>query len=256
MNKTIRKEVIELFKKSQEPPSSLIKESDLANLPDPVKSYLIYAQIIGKRPISAVRLKQAGHFRTKQKQKWMSLYGEEYYTTQPPAFLWYGQVWPFPLVTISARDRYSEGEGNMLVKLWSLFKIADASGPEAAQGELLRYLASSTMFPTFWLSENIKWQAVNDRSAKATIEHHGITASAVVHFNDKYQVTHLEAERYREINGQYSLDRWVAAMSEYEEREGLRIPMHGIATWRLSTGNFNYVRFSVTEIEFNKPAPY
>ena len=65
---------------------------------------------------------------------------EQYIATSPPAFLWYGTLQPFPLVAVSATDTYAGGHGTMVIEALSIIPVGESHGPEAGQGELLRYL--------------------------------------------------------------------------------------------------------------------
>lgn len=249
-----RREALELLGKSQEARTVAIAEADLAGLPEPVQRYLRYTGVLGKERIKTVRLKQKGFFRPQEGLPWMPMVAEQYYTTSPPAFLWFGTVKALPFVSISARDKFADGAGNMLVKLQSLFTLTNASGSEMDRGALLRYLGEIMWFPTAWLSDGIQWQAIDTNSAQVTLAYNGVTVSAVLHFNAGGQVVRLTAQRYREVKGQYSLDQWEAIpQTEYREVNGLQIPIKVEVLWKLPAGDFSYFRGEVTEIEYNCP---
>jgi len=256
MNGTIRSEVLDLMKKGESAAPTVITEASLTGLPEPVQRYLRYTQVIGKETIRAVRLKQKGFFRTKENQRWMPLVAEQYFTTTPPAFLWYGTIRPFPFVSITGRDIFSDGHGNMVIKLMSFIKLADARGPEVDQGELLRYLGEMVWFPTVYLADYIRWEAIDARSATATIQHQGITASATLSFDDDGKVTQLIAERPREENGRFVLRQWAGFMTDYREADGRWIPAKLEAVWKLPSGDFSYFRGEVVEIEYNQASLY
>jgi hypothetical protein len=174
----------------------------------------------------------------------------------PPAFLWYGTIKPFPLLSISAKDKFSDGHGNMLIKLLSFIPIGDARGPEVDQGELLRYLSEIPWFPTAWLSEYIQWQVIDEQSTRATIQSQGVTASAVLDIDEKGQVIRLTAERYMEKKGQYDLERWSGQYEEYQEINGILVPTKVEVTWHLKSGDLSYFKGKITEIEHDSSSPY
>ena len=248
MKKAIRSEAAELLEKSEDIPPVTISKADLSGLPEPVQRYLRYAQVIDKEIIRKVYLKQKGFFRTKVDQRWMPMVAEQQFTTHPPAFLWYGTVKPFPLVSISARDLYSGGQGNMLVKFLSTITMGNESGPHMDQGAALRYLAEIAWFPTAWLADYIQWDAVDAQSAKATISHHEIVTSAFLGFNEIGQLTELHAERYM---GE-QLQQWSGTYAAYQEIDGFLIPTNVEVVWNLPAGAFSYFRGDITEIEFEK----
>jgi hypothetical protein len=77
-------------KRSSKP--SLVTEDEIKEFPAPVKRYLEYTKIVGKEKIESVRLRYKGSFRMSEDQKWMPLKVEQYYTTDPPAFVWIGSI--------------------------------------------------------------------------------------------------------------------------------------------------------------------
>src|SRR5712691_5421030 len=133
---TIHHEAFEPLQQGEQAQTDLITEAQVLGVPEVMQRYLSYAGVVGKEPIRTVRLKQQGFMRQQQGQKWLPLVAEQYFTTTPPAFLWHASIRPFPLVSISATDQFSDGHGNMLIKLWSFITVGNARGPEMDQGEL------------------------------------------------------------------------------------------------------------------------
>jgi hypothetical protein len=250
----VQHEVTEMFEKSQETKPEIVTEADLEGLPQPIQRWLNYSQVIGRERVITARLKQAGFFRLKEDQDWMPFEAEEYYTTAAPAFIWYATMKPAPFLSITGRDMYCQGQGNMYIKLLSLITVADARGYEIDQGTLLRYLNEIMWFPTAALSDYIAWESIDANAAKATVSYQGVTASAVFYFNEKGQLTTMVAERYQESDGQFALETWSTPISEYGELNGLRIPTKGKGVWNLSSGDFSYIRLEVTDIEYNNPS--
>ena len=252
MRSTIPTAALELLQQSEQTHPVLITEADVLTLPEAMQRYLRYVHVVGKEPIQTVRLKQRGFFRTQPGQKWLPMVAEEYFTTNPLAFLWRGKIRLFPFISISAWDRFSNGHGSLLVKLLSLVPLADVHGPEADQGELLRYLGEIIWFPTAWLSDAVEWQAIDAQSVQVTIRQPSVTVSAVLYVNEQGQMTHLTAERSRTEGKSYRLERWSAQCHEYQEVSGLLIPTRVEVTWNLASGDFSYFRGEITEIEYNQ----
>jgi hypothetical protein len=252
MKRTRHYEAFELLQQSEQVRPLLITEAHLLGLPEPVQRYLRYAQVIGKETIRAVRLKQKGFMRLQPGQKWLPMVAEQYFTTNPPTYLWHGTIKPFPLLSMSGTDRFSDGHGNMLIQLFSFITLADAYGPGIDQGALLRYLPEMTWFPTAWLSDYIQWQAIDAQLVKATISYREVTASALLSVNEQGQITHLTAERYRSEHGQYRLERWSGRFNAYQEASGLHIPTDVEVIWHLDVGDFSYFRGKLSEIEYNQ----
>src|SRR5579862_5207884 len=81
-------EVDSLFSTVKDVTPSPVTEADLAPLPEPVQRWLRAAHTVGKpRPLT-VRLKQEGHYNVGGPMGWLPLRAEQYYTTNPPGYVW------------------------------------------------------------------------------------------------------------------------------------------------------------------------
>lgn len=249
-------EVEKLFEKSKGISPEVISEKEIQGLPEPVQRYLRYAQVIGKERIRTVRLEYKGSFRQKEDQGWMPLNAEEYYTTDYPAFVWNGTIRFLGLPLLKGRDKFYEGKGNMVITLLPFIKIADASGYEIDQGGLVRYLQEMIWFPTAYLNDYIEWNPIDSSSAKVTITVEELTASATLYFNEKGEMTNFIAERYMSVGDEFSLETWSTPIGEYREINGIMVPTKGEGVWKLSSGDFSYIRLEDVDIEYNNPSAY
>jgi len=78
----------------------------------------------------------------------------------------------------------------MKVKLLSVIKIIDARGKELDQGALVRWLSEAPWFPTALLpSEKLKWEPIDNDSAKVILTDKNLTVDGVFYFNEKGQIT-------------------------------------------------------------------
>jgi hypothetical protein len=256
MPKTIAREALELLARGQETGDGVITEARLAGLPEPVRRYLHYARVVGKAPIRTVRLKQRGAMVIGQGSKWLPMRAEQYFTANPPGFLWHGTLHPFPFVPVSATDTYRGGHGILRIKALSLIPLGTARGLEMDQGELLRYLGEMAWFPTAFLADCIRWEAIDTESAKVTISLPPITASGIMHVNAQGRYTRFTAVRYREEHKRLVPRPWTGRWADYREVNGFRIPMKAEAAYTLETGEFSYFRGKVMEIGYDHSEPY
>ncbi|MBS4539432.1 hypothetical protein GOQ27_13230 [Clostridium sp. D2Q-11] len=254
-DRNVEKEVEELFRTVKNK-DEIVTKADIAELPNNVQKWLVYTGVVGKEKIVAVRLKQKADMRLEKDKPWMSVEAEQYFTTEDPGFIWKANIKVAPFFHISGRDKYQNGKGNMLIKILSIFPVADSKGKKIDQGTLLRYLAETMWFPTAALNEYITWEEIDDYNAKVTMTYGDITASGIFTFNDKGEVVNFEAERYGEFDGEMTLETWSIPVREYKEFEGIKIPTKGEVNWKLDTGDFNWFNFEVTEVEYNKPISY
>ncbi|MBP7331443.1 MAG: hypothetical protein KBA08_03925 [Firmicutes bacterium] len=252
--KQVSKEVEKLFGSGQVDKKEIITEADLAGLPSCVQKWLAQSQVVGKEKISTVRLKQSGVMRLKEDQPWMPFEAEQYFNVDEPGFVWKAKVKMNPLLYFSGRDRYFQGRGEMDIKALSLLTVANAgASSEMDQSAMLRYLAEMIWFPTAALSNYIKWEEIDANSARATMNYRGMTGSGVYTFDDKGAAVSFFAKRYRETNGQFTLDPWGGVVKGYNEFNSVRIPARLDVIWQLETGDFNWFQCEITEIDYNKP---
>jgi len=125
----------------------VLTEANLQGLPEPVQRWLRYSNVVGKpRPLT-VRLKQEGQFRQAEGRDFLPLEAEQYFTVDPPAFLWQARLRMAPLVSMAGRDRYAGGRGDMDMRLLWLIPVVRKSGGGLNQGDLQRFLTEAIWFP-------------------------------------------------------------------------------------------------------------
>jgi hypothetical protein len=243
------REVEELFAASEGAEPAVVTEADLAGLPAPVQRWLRYSQVVGKvRPV-AVRLKQEGQLRLKDRG-WLPFTAEEYYTIDPPGFIWAATVEMAPLVSVVGRDRYAGGKGQLEFRLLSLIPVAKDSGPDMDRADLLRYLNEIMWFPAGALSPYITWAGIDATSARATMSFGEATATATFVFDEQGRLTNMVAERFDRDAG--AVEPWSTPIRAHGEFNGVRIPVEGEAVYARSSGEFPYIRVRVTEIDYNR----
>lgn len=146
-NRQVKQESMMLYKEQSLLSRKIVLESDLDGLPPAVKQWLVYSQVVGRNMIQTAYSRQRLQLRLQKDKPWLSAEAEQYFRINEPAFIWKVKV-RLPFLTLTGRDNYLNGHGHMLIKLLSLFKVVDASGPEIDQGTLLRYLGESVWYPS------------------------------------------------------------------------------------------------------------
>jgi uncharacterized protein DUF6544 len=233
---------------------SVVTADRLEHLPEPVQRYMTFTGGVGKPWINTAHVHYVGKFRMAADKPWMPMTAEQWYTTNPPGFLWNARFKIAGLPLMHGHDMYKAGHGHMYGKLAGVFTIFDSRGDELDQASMLRYLNEMTWFPTAFLGQNVMWKAVDERSADVTLHDCGKSVSARMYFDDVGRLTNFVAQRYSEHNGAYTLDTWSTPMSDYGVRAGLNLPVRGQAVWNLPSGDFPYIDVEVKEIAYNEPA--
>ncbi len=232
----------------------LITLDMLDELPDPVQRYLAYTGVVDYPWVDTVRLKQVGKFRQGIDRPWMPVTAEEFFTIDPPTLIWNARFKVAGLPLLRAKDKYNYGHGHMFGKLAGLFTVFDVSGEEIDQATMIRYLNEIMWFPTAFLGENISWEEVDEHSARVTFSDCGKSVSARMFFDDTGRLTNFTTMRYREIDGEFSLDPWSTPIISYGVLAGLNLPVRGQAVWNLTSGDLPYANLEITEIEYNSAA--
>ncbi|HEY5745501.1 MAG TPA: DUF6544 family protein [Chryseolinea sp.] len=241
-----RKEVRQLFAQSKTLSNKTFSNTQLAGLPEPLQRYFRHVLRNGQAYISHVRLTHDGQFKPGLEKKWTNITGEQYFTTVTPGFIWKGTTALF-----TARDMYIGDKGRLVVWIASLFKVADGQGKNYDEGELQRWLAESVWFPTNLLpSERIVWEPIDSNAAKMIFTTGTVTIFFTVTINALGEITQMETLRYMDNDKKQT---WLCSMSDYKERNGIIIPFHCEATWRLERGDYPYAKFDVKTIEYDHP---
>lgn len=229
---------------------------DLNGLPDPVQDYFANVLQEGQQYVETVRLEQDGKLRLGDADSsWKPFTATQYITTDPPGFFWDASVRLWALVDLRIRDFYRDGRGRARVSLFGLIPLGgDDTNPELDEGELLRYLAEAVWYPTALLpSEGVEWEAVDERTAAATLEYGGASATLTFHFTEDDEVSKVHAEqRPRRVDDGYEPTPWTGRWQDYETRNGMRIPTAGEVIWHLPDGDMKAWRGRVTDISYNE----
>lgn len=140
--------------------------------------------------ISYASITHDGQFKTRVDKAWVNRQGEQYATTEKPGFIWKGTTALF-----TARDMYMGDKGRLVVSLFSLIKVVDGQGEAYDQGELLRWLGESVLYPTNLLpSQRLQWSPIDTQSAKLTLQYRNLSLFYLVIFNNAGEITQLETK--------------------------------------------------------------
>jgi hypothetical protein len=221
-------------------------KEQVLGLPDPVQRYLKHVLKDGQPYISYARITHDGQFKTGFDKDWVNITGEQYATTEKPGFIWKGTTSMF-----IARDMFISDKGRLVVSLFSLFKVVDAKGEAYNQGELLRWLGESILYPTNFLpSDRLQWSAINSNKAKLTFNYNGLSLFFIITFNKIGEIIEMETERYMDDK---KMATWIIKIADYKEVNNVLVPTKFEVLWRLEKGDFVYAKFNIKKIEYDKP---
>ncbi|NAS30640.1 hypothetical protein GTQ40_06630 [Flavobacteriaceae bacterium R38] len=251
----IKAERRSLFENSQFKKQAIITEEELVGLPSIVQKWLINSGIIGKSHISNVHLTQELQLKMKPEQtNWNYGTAEQYFIIQPPAFHWNINTEMNSILSITGRDKFEAGKGEMLIKLLSLIPIANVKNDKKInQAALQRYLAEIVWFPSASLSQHLKWESIDDYSAKVTMEYKGAVGSGEFHFDEDGSFKKFVTMRYRDSNATKPT-KWTVLATKSEIHNGIKIPVECEASWELEEGEWIWLKLKITDIQYNVKA--
>jgi hypothetical protein len=210
---------------------------ELEGLPDPVQRFFQAVLKDGQPLVAAVNLSQQGLFNLSETEaKWSPFTATQFVTTQRPGFDWDARIQMAPGMSAFVHDAYVWGAGSLHVSLLGLFTVADVRDtPAAAQGELLRFFAEMPWYPTALLpSQGVRWEVIDNTSARATLTDAQTTVSLVFRFNAEGTIETMRAEaRYRD---KLTAMPWSGRFWNYSTCSQMLIPLEGDVGWEYPEG--------------------
>ena len=219
-----------------------------AALPPIVTKWLAISRSTDKVP-SRIRLSQKGFMRSKPSADWMSFSASQYYTMDPPAFVWNSQI-NAGMITIAGRDKFGNGKGNMLIKPFYIYNLANTSGPEMDQGTMLRYMGELMWFPEAAVMDYFHWEEIDSTSASLSMTYNGVTANGTFAFYKNGLVKSFTAQRFGNFDGEFRKETWEVWVNEHNVINGRLVGSKCKVTWKLKEGDFTWLMIDVKDISY------
>ena len=231
---------------------------ELPGLPPPVQRYFRTVLREGQPIVTGVTVEHRGTFNLGEAaDAWKPFTSWQRVITRRPGFVWDARVSMAPGLAVHVHDAFVAGEGILHPAILGLFSLTTlrASSPEpggVAHGELMRFFAEAAWYPTALLpSQGVRWEAVDERSARATITDGAITLTLGFGFADDGTMAWTRADaRGRTVGGTVVMTPWEGRWSDVAERDGMKVPMSGEVAWLTPQGRKPYWRGAVTALQF------
>lgn len=251
---TSRLEAARIAETAQSPSLARYDSRELEGLPAPVQRYFRAALKEGQPVIAAVTLELAGTFNLSATgEQWKPFTSRQRAVIRRPGFLWDAQVSMLPGLAVRVVDSYIAGKGLLHAAVLGLFTVADLSGGgEIARGEFMRFFAEAAWYPTALLpSQGVRWEAIDERSANATLVDGPLTLTLLFRFNDTGLIDSVRAEaRGAMVDKEMVMLPWEGRWSNYQARDGMTVPFTGEVAWLRPEGRKPYFRGTVTSLTY------
>jgi hypothetical protein len=236
-------------------PSPLRYDSrELEGLPTPVQRYFRAVLKEGQALIAAATVELSGTFNMSASgEQWKPFTSRQRVVTRRPGFLWDAKISMLPGLPVRVVDSYVAGKGLLHAAILGLFTVAEVSGGgEIARGEFMRFFAEAAWYPTALLpSQGVRWEAVDDRSANATIVDGPLTLTLLFRFNDAGLIGSFRAEaRGAMVGKEMVMVPWEGSWSNYQMRDGMTVPLTGEVAWVQPKGRKPYFLGTVTSLRY------
>lgn len=215
-------------------PAGSYDAHEIVSLPNPVQRYFRAVLKDGQPLIAAATFELAGTINMSATggEDWKPFTSWQRAVVHRPGFLWNGNVSMFPGLVAHVHDSYIAGIGRLYAAMLGLFTVASVQGDgEIARGELMRYFAEMAWYPTALLpSQGVRWEAVDDHSANATLVDGPISLTLLFRFDDTGLATSVHADaRGSGVGKDMVMLPWDCNFSNYQQHNGMMVPTRGEA---------------------------
>ncbi|HUL66803.1 MAG TPA: DUF6544 family protein [Burkholderiaceae bacterium] len=227
---------------------------EIEGLPDPVRRYLRAVLRPGQAIVTAASIAHAGSFNSSAAgERWKPFTSRQRVIVRRPGFVWNARMPLFPGVAVLVHDAYIAGEGYLHPAIMGVLSLATLrGGEEAARGELMRFLAEAAWYPTALLPrQGVLWEAIDARSARATLADGGITVALTFRFDDAGLIESVHADARGRLDGKRIEQMpWEGRFWNYAVRDGMKVPLQGEVAWLAPQGRKPYWRGTIDTIAY------
>jgi hypothetical protein len=221
-------------------------------LPAPVQRYLHHVLRDGQPALRYAELKQKATFRHRPNSPWFKVTANEVISGMEPGWVWDAMLVHNAAWWRTAKLSYVQGAAHGHIKLYGAFTLQEFEGPETDASMLFRLLSELVWIPTAFLpTKTLRWESVNEATARATITDGQTRVSALFHFNERNEIERIvTTDKYRDHKSGFEHAQFTMLCSQYQEFEGVKIPTQVDFIWNLQSGDFDYGHFTLTSAAY------
>ena len=236
------------------PPSAPapVTDAELTHLPAPVARYLRAAGVVGNPRVHNFHVRMRGRIRSGPAARWIQFEAEQYNTVDEPARFFYltGSMMMIPVL---GYHRYVGSAATMKIRAAALVPVVDAGGHEMNQSETVTLLNDMCiMAPATLIDRRLRWQAIDDRTARVTLSNAGQTVTADLSFNDAGELTDFRSDDRYQISGRAARKvRWSTPVRDYRRFGNVRLASGGEGRWHEAAGDYAYIELTIDDVAYN-----
>jgi hypothetical protein len=238
-------------------PNGVVTEADLADLPEPVATYVRRSGAVGQPRVTNFQARIHGRIRAGTTTAWMSFTGEQVNTYGPqPGRLFFMDATMFGL-PVDILHTYVGPSATMRVKACSLVPMVNAAGPDMDQAETVTVFNDLCILaPAAIIDAPVTWQRVDDHHVCGTFINGAHTVTAELVFSDDHDlIDFISDDRLRASADakNFTPQLWSTPVREYRTIDSRRVGTHGEGRWHAPEpeGEFAYLEFNLDGITYN-----
>jgi hypothetical protein len=230
--------------------TSELTESDIRDLPEPIKKYLRFTGSIGKAKVNNFKTEFTGKIRKDEQSAWMPFTSEQYNFMEMPTRLFFMKAL-MKRLPVAGFHCFKNGSASMDIRLLSLLKVQYQDGAEMDLSETVTFFNDMCcLAPPTLIDRRIKWLAVEGNQVRASFTHNQLTIFARLYFNEQGKLLNFVSEdRYSAEAGKQL--PWSTPLKDYQTINGYQLMKNAETIYSYPDRDLCYGTFQLTRIEYN-----
>ncbi|MEN9282322.1 MAG: hypothetical protein RL594_1257 [Bacteroidota bacterium] len=227
-------------------------KQSVQGLPTPVQRYLLSVVPEGTPNLRYAILQQTARFRHRPGSPWFRITATETISGMEPGFVWDAVLRHNAAWWRTAKLSYVRGEGHGHIKLYGAMTLQEYDGKETDTSMLFRFLSELIWIPTAFLpTKTLRWEGIDDRTARAIISDGSTRVNATFHFNEADEIERIvTSDKYRDHKSGFEQAKFTMYCRAYRVIDGIKIPTEVEFVWNLDSGDFDYGHFKITDAAY------
>ncbi|MEO6285782.1 MAG: DUF6544 family protein [Dyadobacter sp.] len=230
--------------------NSLLTETDIQTLPEPVKRYLRFSGSLGKPKVNNFKIEFTGKIRKDEQAEWMPFTSQQYNFMQTPTRLFFMKA-SMKRLPVAGYHSFRNGVAFMDIRLFSLFRVQYQQGPEMDLSETVTFFNDMCcLAPATLIDKRIKWLEVQGNQVKASFTNNHITISAWLYFNDDGALSNfISQDRFSADAGKQL--PWATPLKDYQQINGYKLMRNAQTIYTYPDRDLTYGTFELVGVAYN-----
>jgi hypothetical protein len=233
---------------------ALLREADLAHLPEPVQAYVRLSGAVGQPQVESIYSSWRGRIRSGPEGSWMSVTAEQHNFLKDPARLYFmdARMGIFPADVYHV---FADGSASMRVRALSVVPIVSSSGPDLTRAETVTIFNDLCILaPGALVDPEIQWEVIDPLTVRAHYTLGPNTIAATLNFNEAGELVDFVSDDRLVVSSDgktFTSQRWSTPIEEYQTLGGRRVSSRAVGFWHPAEGAYPYIELELLELQIN-----